>query len=163
MFYNNVLVDLFNVPLINSKSGKLLYAGLVPVWWTTAFIIAAAVPDFFGFNAIISASTLLNLTYTLPPLIALGYDIQRNSMPAGQRDGFDPATGEVKRQGTTMQRHIRGFTSGGRLQVAINVWHVIYFLASLAMCVLGMYASIQGYVSALPFGQVATIGLKAYS
>jgi hypothetical protein len=117
---------------------------MVPLWWATAFIIAAAIPDFFGFNAVISASTLLNLTYTLPPLIALGFDIKKNAMRPENGDGFDPVTGQVKRHGTSMQRFTRGFLSGGRLQVAVNVWHVVYFLASLAMCVLGMYASISG-------------------
>ena len=34
--------------------------------------------------------------------------------------------------------------SGGPFQVAMNVWHVIYFLASLSMCGLGMYAAIEG-------------------
>ena len=31
-------------------------------------------------------------------------------------------------------------------QVAINIWHVLYFLASVAMCGLGMYAAVQGFV-----------------
>jgi hypothetical protein len=43
-----------------------------------------------------------------------------------------------------VQRYIKGFLMGGMLQVAINVWHVLFFLASLGMCGLGMWASIQG-------------------
>lgn len=144
VFYNNVLMDMFKAPMLNTKGGKLLYAAMVPLWWTTAFIIAAAIPDFFGFNAVISASTLLNLTYTLPPLIALGFDIKKNAMRSETRDGFDPATGRVIRHGTGMQRFTRGFFFGGPLQVAVNVWHVVYFLAALTMCVLGMYASVSG-------------------
>ena len=127
-----------------TKPGKIFYAALVPVWWSTAFIIAAAIPDYFGFISIISASTLLNLTYTVPPFIALGFDVQRNAMRVGDGEGFDPVTGLVRRNGTPMQRYIRGFLAGGPLRVAQNVWHVIYFLASLAMCGLGMYAAVQG-------------------
>ena len=89
-----------------------------------------------------SASCLLNLTYTIPPFITLGYDMQIYAMRDG--DGFNPSTGEVKRQGTTVQRWMRGFFSGGPMRVALNVWHVLYFLCSLGMCGLGMYASIDG-------------------
>ncbi|SPQ25778.1 46fc58f0-96f7-4996-8023-12658bfbb7a1 [Thermothielavioides terrestris] len=152
VFYNNVLVDLLNAPLLVSKPGKLFYAALVPVWWSVAFVIAAAIPDYFGFISVMSASTLLNLTYTLPPLFALGMDIRKNAMRPGE--GFNPETGEVTRNGTAMQRYIRGFFSGGPLQLAKNVWHVLYFLASLAMCGLGMYAAVQGMVDAFKHPQL---------
>ena len=144
VFYNNVLMDMLGAPMLNTKRGNYLYAAIVPVWWATAFIIAAAIPDFFGFNAVISASTLLNLTYTLPPLIALGFDINKNAMRIGAGDGFDPVSGQVTRSGSTIQRLTRGFFAGGPGQIAVNLWHVVYFLASFTMCVLGMYASVSG-------------------
>lgn len=75
--YNNILMNLFNAPPVITRREKIFYAAVVPVWWSIAFIIAAAIPDYFGFASIISASTLLNLTYSLPPLFAVEYDIQR--------------------------------------------------------------------------------------
>ena len=144
VFYNNILMDLLNAPPLVTRNGKLFYAAIVPIWWSIAFVIAAAIPDYFGFVSVISASTLLNLTYTLPPIFALGYDIQNNAHREDEGEGFDPTTGEVTRHGTTIQRWIRGFMSGGPVQVAQNIWHVIYFLASLSMCGLGMYAAVQG-------------------
>jgi hypothetical protein len=137
-------MDIFHAPPLITKPGKLFYAALVPVWWSTAFIIAAAIPDYFGFISIISASTLMSLTYSIPPFIALGFDIQKNAVRLGEGEGFDPVTGLVTRNSGTMQRWMRGFRSGGPLQVAMNVWHVIYFFASLAMCGLGMYAAVDG-------------------
>ena len=142
--YNNILMDLFNAPPLITRRGKIFYAIIVPIWWSIAFIIAAAIPDYFGFVSVISASTLLNLTYSLPPLIAVGYDIQKNAHREGEGEGFNPITGEVTRHGTTVQRWMRGFLSGGPLQVAKNIWHTLYFLASLSMCGLGMYAAIEG-------------------
>lgn len=142
--YNNIFIDIFNAPPLNTTTGKIFYAALVPVWWVIAFVIAAAIPDYFGFVSIISASMLLNLTYTLPPLFALGFDMQRNAIRADQGEGFYPTTGEVRRSETTVKRLVRGFVSGGAFQVAVNVWHVIYFLSSLSMCGLGMYAAIEG-------------------
>ena len=144
VFYNNILLDLFNAPPLITTRGKIIYAAIVPIWWIIAFIIAAAIPDYFGFVGVISASMLLNLTYTLPPFFALGLDIQRNAIRTANGEGFDPATGQVIRNETVVQRWVRGFLSGGSFQVAINIWHVIYFLSSLSMCGLGMYASIQG-------------------
>jgi hypothetical protein len=142
VLYNNVLIDIFNAPPLTTTRGKFFYGAIVPIWWIIAFIIAAAIPDYFGFVSIISASMLLNLTYTMPPFFVLGYDIQRHSVREGE--GFDPATGLVKSPESATRRVIRGFLSGGTFQVAMNVWHLIYFLSSLSMCGLGMYAAIEG-------------------
>ena len=142
VFYNNILMDLFSAPPLVTRNGKLFYAAIVPIWWIIAFIIAASIPDYFGFVSVMAASTLLNLTYTIPPFVAVGYDIQKSARVEGE--GFDPVTGQVTRHGTTTQRWIRGFLAGGPIRVAANVWHVIYFFASLSMCGLGMYAAIQG-------------------
>jgi hypothetical protein len=93
---------------------------------------------------------LLNLTYTMPPWFALGFDIQKNAMREGE--GFDPTTGIVTRSDKGLRRLIRGYLSGGAFQVGINVWHTIYFFASLSMCGLGMYAAIKGKFSFFPLG-----------
>lgn len=144
VFCNNILIGIFRAPPLNSHRGKLFYASIVPVWWALAFVIAAAIPDYFGFVSVISASMLLNLTYTLPPLFALGYDIQRNAIQADKGEGFNPATGEIFRSKSTIRRWTYGFFRGGWFQVSINIWHIIYFLASLSMCGLGMYSAIVG-------------------
>lgn len=144
VFYNNILLDFLKAPPIYTTRGKIIYACLVPLWWIIAFVIAASIPDYFGFVSVMSASMLLNLTYTLPPLFALGYDIQRHAIRAENGEGFDVATGQVNRETSTVQRWVRGFLSGGLFQVSINIWHVIYFLASLAMSGLGMYSACEG-------------------
>ncbi|KAI0484034.1 transmembrane amino acid transporter protein-domain-containing protein [Xylariaceae sp. FL0804] len=161
VFYNNVLVDIFGAPMLVEKPGKLFYAALVPVWWSIAFVIAAAIPDYFGFVSVISASTLLNLTYTIPPIMALGFDIQRNAIRTSMGEGFDPTTGITTRHSSEVQRYIRGFLAGGPLQVAQNVWHVIYFLASLSMSGLGLYAAIQGMIDVFKNPQVNSFSCKS--
>lgn len=121
----------------------------MPIWWSIGFVIAAAIPAYNYFVGIVSAckhrghlfplgslltvvvATLLNLSYTIPPFLALGYDIQRNAFIG---DAFDPATGVKRRAGeSSLARLIRGFCSGGIFQVVINVWHLVYCLASLAV------------------------------
>lgn len=43
VLYNNMLVDFLKAPPLTSKRGKWIYAGVIPIYWTIAFIIAAAV------------------------------------------------------------------------------------------------------------------------
>ncbi|KAI0469309.1 transmembrane amino acid transporter protein-domain-containing protein [Xylaria cf. heliscus] len=149
VFYNNVLVDVFRAPLITSKGGKIFYAAIVPVWWSIAFVIAAAIPAYIYFVSIISAAALLNLSYTIPAWIALGYDIRKSTMGT-----FDPSVGRTGRGLVGFNRYIRGFWSGGILQVSINIWHVLYFLAALSLSGLGLYASIEGFIEAFEIPQI---------
>jgi hypothetical protein len=144
VLYNNILIDIFKAPPLITRRGKILYAAIVPVWWIIAFVIAAAIPDYFGFVSVISASMLLNLTYTFPPLFALGFDMQKHAIRKELSEGFDPTTGHVTRQSSRIGRLVRGYFSGGMFQVATNIWHTIYFFASLATCGLGMYAACKG-------------------
>ena len=61
VFYNNILIDIFNAPLLVTKRGKIIYACLVPIWWVIAFVIAASIPDYFGFVSVVAAAFLLPL------------------------------------------------------------------------------------------------------
>lgn len=44
VLYNQVLQELFSAPPLTSKSGKYLFASIVPVYWSLAFVVAAAIP-----------------------------------------------------------------------------------------------------------------------
>lgn len=46
VLYNNVFTELFKAPPLTSKQGKYLWAAIVPIYWSVAFIIAAAVRAF---------------------------------------------------------------------------------------------------------------------
>ncbi|GIJ85581.1 hypothetical protein Asppvi_004440 [Aspergillus pseudoviridinutans] len=152
--YNNIFLDIFKAPPLTTRVGKIMYAALCPIWWIIAFVIAAAIPDYMGFVSVISASMLLNLTYSFPPLFALSFDIQKNGIQQGE--GFDPSTGRVSREGSTVQRYVRGFFAGGIFQVGVNIWHIVYFLASLSMCGLGMYAAVTGMIDAFTTNQLTS-------
>lgn len=149
--YNNIFLDILGFPTLSTRTGKIIYACIVPVWWAIAFIIAAAIPDFFGLVSVVSASTLLPMTYVMPGFFALGFDVQKNAIRLERGEGFDPTTGRVVRHDGTVRRLVRGFFSGGILQVCTNIWHVLYFLASLATSGLGLYAAIIGWFSLVFF------------
>ena len=141
VFYNNIIYGFFRVP-ITSPTGKVIFAIIVPIWWFIAYVIGSAIPDFVGLISVVSAFVFLPMTYTLPPLFALGFDIQRRAVRPDLGEGFDPTTGKCVRHDGSVLRWVRGFFSGGVLQVAVNCWHVVFVLGSLVTCGLGMYSGI---------------------
>lgn len=147
VLYNNVLMDLFGAPPLITKRGKMFYAMIVPIWWSIGYIIAAAIPDYFGFVSVISAATVMQFTYSFPPMIALAYDIRLNVMKSTVGEGFNPQTGQITRRYSGMQYWIKGFFAGGTLQVAMNIIHVLYAIGAWAMTGLGMYAAVMGECS----------------
>lgn len=134
-------MDLFGAPPLTTRTGKILWVVIVPIWWAIGYIIAASIPDYFGFVSVISAATVMQFSYAFPPILALGYDIKKHAMLASQGDGFDPTTGEVTRRDTGWRRYVRGFMSGPWY---MNVLHLLYAIGSLAMAGLGMYAAVEG-------------------
>lgn len=121
VLYNNILMDLFKFPPLINRKGKIIWAIIVPIYWTIAFIIAAAIPDFFGLVSIVAAFCIIQFCYSFPPALALGYYIKKNAMLEGE--GFDPATGNVIRHDGGMKRIMRGFMAG---RWWMNVFNVIY-------------------------------------
>jgi hypothetical protein len=124
---------------------------IVPIWWSVAFIIAAAIPDYFGFVSVISAIAVIQFSYSFPPILALGYNIHLNAMLASKGDGFDPNTGRVARRDSGLKRWIRGFMSGPWY---MNILHILYAGGALATAGLGMYAAVEGMIVAFQIPQV---------
>lgn len=121
--------------------GKWLWVGLIPIYWSIAFVIGAAIPDFSGFTAIVSAVCTLQFTYTFPPFLHLAFNVRKNALRPDE--GFDPATGNVVRHDTGIKRIIRGFRAG---RWYVNIWNVIYFLGSLATAGLGIWAAVENLI-----------------
>jgi hypothetical protein len=143
VLYNNVLMDIFGAPPLNTKLGKTFWAIIVPIWWIIGWIIAAAIPDYFGFVSVVSAATVMQLTYSFPPMVAIAYDIRLNLMK-DTNGGFNPQTGQVTRKYSGISYWIRGFFAGGVRQVAINIFNLIYCLGAWVVAGLGMYAAVEG-------------------
>jgi hypothetical protein len=149
VIYNNLLMEWFHAPSLNTRRGKILWAIIVPIYWTLAFIIAASIPDFFGLLSITAAVCFVQFTYTFPPMLAFGYLIQRNAMQDGE--GFDPATGTVTLHDRGVKRWIRGFFAKAWY---LNLWHCIYAGGALAVAGLGAYAACEALISAFQNPQV---------
>ncbi|CZS88641.1 related to neutral amino acid permease [Rhynchosporium graminicola] len=143
VLYNNLFIDFFHAPPLTSKKGKMLWVAIIPVYWSLAFIVAAAIPNFFGFTGLVAAVCILQFTYTFPPLLYLGFSVKRGAELPGE--GFDAATGRVVRLDGGVRRWIRGFLKG---RWWLNVWHVVFFMGSLATAGLGSYSAIEALIDA---------------
>jgi hypothetical protein len=103
-------VGFIRAPPLNQRMGKYLWAALIPIYWSIAFVIGAAISDFFGFTAIVAAFCILHFTYTIPPFLHLAYKVKKGALRP--TEGVDPATGVVARQDGGIKRLVRGFMSG---------------------------------------------------
>ena len=135
--YNNVLILLLGLPHLGSRTGKVLWAViLVPVYWSLAFLIATAIPQVSNLGGLIAAMCVLQFSFTFPPIMLVGYNVQRDAMLPGE--GWDPVTRVTSRKDGGLVRLWRGF----RQKLVVNAINCVLFLGSLTMAVLGIYSAI---------------------
>ncbi|KIE03776.1 amino acid transporter, partial [Metarhizium majus ARSEF 297] len=156
VLYNNILVEFFKAPPLESKHGRYIWFALVPVYWSIAYVIGAAIPDFAGFTGIVAAVCILQFTYSFPPLLHMGYQIQKSAMEG--EAGFDPSTGELAARDGGIRRWARGFF-GARWY--LNVFNLLYFLGAMALCALGIYASVMNLMQIYAVPQLNAFGCKS--
>lgn len=154
--YNNVLIEFFDFPPLHTKKGRHIWAVVVPIFWSVAFIISAAIPDFFGLTSLTAALFFVQFTYTFPALLGLGLVVRKEAM-RGEAP-FDPATGEVHRQDAGFKRVMRGFF--GRYWWAC-ILLTLYALGSLVVSGLGAYSAIVSLIAAFETPQVNAFTCKS--
>ncbi|KAK3368691.1 transmembrane amino acid transporter [Podospora didyma] len=150
VLYVEVLQPVFNAPPLTVTRGKYLWAAMIPIYWSVAFVIGAGVPQLSYISGFIGALFILSFTYTLPALLALGFYIKKDAMTEGEK--FDPATGKYTFIDTGIKRFMRGYMK----RPAMNTFNIIYLLGGLATTGLGMYTSIEGLIAAFGGKSAAT-------
>ncbi|PWY86643.1 hypothetical protein BO70DRAFT_333027 [Aspergillus heteromorphus CBS 117.55] len=138
VFYSSVMRDVFHMPPLDHKSGKLIWIGLVPVYWGLAFVLAGAVPQISNLTSFEGALCIFQFSYTFPPLLLVGYNIQKDAMLP--EESFNPHTGETKRVDNGVKRWIRGY----KKKFAWNTFDLIYATGALATAGMGLWAAITG-------------------
>lgn len=125
---------------------------IIPVYWALAFVIAAAIPNFSGLTSVVAAICILQFTYTFPPLLHIGYRMQRAALLDGE--GFDPNTKQTVRHDRGVKRMARGlfggrgrwwFKSLGFYWIVVNT---LYMLGALCLAALGAYSAIVTLIDA---------------
>lgn len=148
--YVEVLQELFKAPPLTSKSGKLLWVALVPLYWGIAFVVCAAIPSFSYISGLVGALCILQFTYTFPAILAFGFQIQKDAMTPEEQ--FDPVTGQYSYIDTGVKRWVRGF----KVKWHLNSFNMFYFLGALCTAALGIYSSCLGLISAFSGANQAT-------
>lgn len=112
-------------------------------------MVAASIPDYFGFVSVIAAFCIVQFSYSFPPILHLAYTMQKNA--ALVTEGFDERTGVTRHIDSGFRRYVRGFMAR---RWYVNVWHVIHAGGALATAGLGAYAAIVGMLDAFKNPQV---------
>lgn len=153
VIYQNILKEVFGLPDLTSKMGKLIWIGMVPIYWSIAFVLAAAIPNFSALSGFVAALCILQFTYTFPPILFVGMLVKRDAIRPEQGEGYNPGTGETVRHDGGIKRILRGFFAGTFLHKIHKVWLVLFFLGALVTCALGLYSSIEGMIAAFASGR----------
>ena len=136
--YNNVLEELLKFPSLGTRAGKLAWVAVVPVYWALAFIVAAAIPQVSNLSGFIAAACILQFSYTIPPLIMVGFQVKKDALQAGE--GFDATTGRTTHLDSGFARIKRGYMK----KVLFNTFNILFFLGSCVTAILGMYSAAKG-------------------
>ncbi|KAJ7269016.1 putative amino acid transporter [Mycena rebaudengoi] len=137
VIYNNVFVEVFRAPGLNTTAGRWAWACLIPLYWAIAFVLAAGIPNFAGLTSVVAAFCILHFTYTFPPMLSVMFWMKRHALQEGE--GYHPTTGQTVRHDSGFKRMARGFMAR---RWWVNVANIIYMLGALALGGLGAYSSI---------------------
>ncbi|KAK5153779.1 hypothetical protein LTR04_006162, partial [Oleoguttula sp. CCFEE 6159] len=154
VLYQNIFKELFGLPDLTSKAGKLLWVAMVPVYWGAAFVLAAAIPNFSALSGLVAALCILQFTYTFPPVLMLGLSVKRDAMQPGE--GFDPATGRTVRHDHGFKRWSRGM----KRHWYIKLFNLVFFLGAIVTAVLGCYSSVKSIVATFGAARTTAFGCK---
>ena len=144
--YVEVLQELLHAPPLTTMRGKVLWIGLVPLYWAIAFVVCGAIPQFSAISGLVGALCILQFTYTFPALLAFGFQIQKDAMLPEEH--FDPTTKTYSFVDRGLKRWIRGF----KVKWALNSFNFFYFLGALATAALGIYSSVELLIAAFSSG-----------
>ncbi|PQE23939.1 amino acid transporter protein [Rutstroemia sp. NJR-2017a WRK4] len=155
VLYNNIFMEFFKAPPLTTRRGKILWAGIVPIYWSIAYIVAAAIPNFFGLSSLVAALCILQFTYTFPPMLYVGYCIKLGAQLPGE--GFDPVTGTTTVMDGGLKRVLRGY----RKRFIMNTWNVLYLGGALVTAGLGAYSAIEALIEAFKKPQITAFTCKS--
>ncbi|QSZ34052.1 hypothetical protein DSL72_005632 [Monilinia vaccinii-corymbosi] len=154
VIYQNIVEDLFGGPELTSKKGKIIWVALVPLYWAFAFVLGSAVPQFTNISSLVAAVCIMQFTYTFPTLFYFGMIIKEDAIHPDET--FDPVTGKVHRLDTW--KDISRWKRALAPRWWMKVFCFLFFLASAATAVLGMYTSIKSIVAGFALGHATSFG-----
>ncbi|KAK9761411.1 hypothetical protein K7432_013708 [Basidiobolus ranarum] len=152
VIYQNVILDMLKGPEMESRKGRYLWTVMVIVYWCVAYVVAGSVPQFSNISGLVAAVCILQFSYTFPPILMLGFDMQKDALQ-GEKP-YDPITGATHRIDTwrDLSRWRRAFSK----HWYVKTFNFLFFLAALATAGLGIYSSVQGIIDGFNQSGAAT-------
>lgn len=123
--YYNIVEDMLGGPSLMSRTGHIIWVGMVFLYWALAFIVGAAIPQVQTISGLVAAICIMQFTYTFPPALIFGYYFLKH--------GRDSSTGKINWK--------RGFFGGETKMLLFKTFNFFLAWAALAMACLGMYGS----------------------
>ncbi|KAF7979763.1 hypothetical protein HWV62_40780 [Athelia sp. TMB] len=154
LIYENVLMVFFKFPSLQSKFGRVAWLICTLTYWALAFVIGSAIPQFSNISSLVSAICIFQFTYSFPPLLALGFQVQADAA-LGDR-AYDPAQPSPFAHRVDTWRDWSRWKRGLFPMFGLKVWYAIMTLASLATAGLGAYSSIVAIIAGFKTGGAAT-------
>ncbi|KDQ54670.1 hypothetical protein JAAARDRAFT_60621 [Jaapia argillacea MUCL 33604] len=125
--YISIVEEWINGPPLMSRKGRLIWTGMVLLYWALAFIVASAIPQVQTISGLVAAIAIMQFTYTFPPLFLLGFDMV---VDASKNDPGDTWTSLSRWRRAAFSR--RWF---------FKMFNFVLFLGSVVLAGLGMYGS----------------------
>lgn len=145
VLYQGFGVPDLKFPVLTSKKGAVLWAGLVFIYWSVAYIIGAAIPQVSALSALVGSLCILNFSYTLPAGFMLTLMMRED---AGQHDTYHPETATIDRIDSWKDgaRWKRAITSGTWKRQTAKFFLLIMTLGGLCLCGIGLYGAIKSMI-----------------
>ncbi|EGN97571.1 hypothetical protein SERLA73DRAFT_184331 [Serpula lacrymans var. lacrymans S7.3] len=157
VIYNNIGVALFKAPPLTVPRGKMIFAISVVVYWSIAFVIGSAVPQFSNISALIAAVCIFQFSYTFPPLLMLGFTMQYDAVKGDEQ--FDPNNPDAACRVDSwrqLSRWRRALSSPTSLRFWFKMWNFLLTLACFACAGLSSYSAIEAIQLGFQTGSAST-------
>jgi len=142
--YINIVEDWFHGPALLSPMGHVIWAIMVVLYWSLAFIVGSAIPQVQTISGLVAAVCIMQFTYTFPPALLLGYHVLVDAYGA-------------KGSGVAFS-WMRGFFGGSIWTTAFKFFNFVLFLAATSLACLGMYGSGTAIQAVFQVGAATTFG-----
>ncbi|TNY22244.1 hypothetical protein DMC30DRAFT_349246 [Rhodotorula diobovata] len=169
VIYINIVEGLFKGPPLMTRQGRMIWSGLVVLFWTAAFFIGSCIPSvgtlrrltlvpLAACSGLVASTCIFQFSYTFPPVFLLGFFMSDDA--ASEDEPFSSAGVSPRRKDTwrSWSRWRRAIFYGGRKRTLLKLVLFVFFLAALATAALGMWASGTALREALKKGAATSLG-----
>lgn len=136
IIYKNY-IPIFNKSIkLNSKSGMIVWIGVVIITWIAIFVIGAGVPQVGAVSSFTSALTMIPLTFVIPFILHISaLYIATNENSIVDYKPFEPVTSHTSL--------VQFWKNGYSKYWLLSIFYAGLCLASLSLSGMGLWASVE--------------------